>query len=150
MRESLILFFLAIPLVFGLLSFLVYQDYFLVRLIDSSELFLSGDAYIRPEGFNLSSYSQLINYDMVLNSLVDFNFFGSGFSGYYLIYDNYIDDYYIPLHRDDIPGRGTATSMPLRIVGEFGLLGLVAVILYFSYSGRKSFGNRIYVACFIF
>ena len=40
--------------------------------------------------------------------------------------------------------------MLLRIVREFGLLGLVAVILYFSYSGRKSFGNRIYVACFIF
>lgn len=149
LRGNFLVLFFVFP-VFSIILFQLFsQDYFLVRVGDSLDL-LSIGAYVRPEGFNLSSYSQIVNLDMVFRSFRDFNYVGVGFSNYSFLYDYYIGDYYIPLHRDDIPGRGSATSLLLRFVGEFGLLSVFVLVLYFYRFRSFSFNSIIKVASLIF
>lgn len=148
-KGSFLVVLILLPIFIFIFIFLFSQEYFVMRVVDTLELISIG-AYIRPEGFNLSSYSQIVNFDMVLRSIVDFNYVGVGFGNYSFLYDSYISDYYIPLHRIDIPGRGTATSMLLRFVGEIGILAVLLVVIYFYRFRSYSSYSVVKTACLIF
>ncbi|NRA79510.1 MAG: O-antigen ligase family protein [Pseudoalteromonas sp.] len=148
-KRSFFKMLVTLPLFVFFVGYLLGQDFFMMRVVDSIYL-LDNIEFIQPDGINLSSYAQVVNLKITLMSLKEYLGFGPGFTLYSSVFDSYISNFSIPSHRDDIPGRGTATSLVLRLTAEFGLLGLIFFV-FFIIKYRVAIGkDKINTACFIF
>ncbi len=119
-RSSLIAVFSA-PLAFALLYVLVSTEFFQLRLNDTIDLLSGGNLTLR-RGMNMSTYSNAVNSSIAFKSLGDNNGMGPGFGLYSTVFDRYIFGYELPTYRLDIPGRGSGTSMFVRLTAEIGVM----------------------------
>ncbi|MCY1439896.1 hypothetical protein D9M71_561480 [compost metagenome] len=85
-------------------------------------------------GMNLSTYANAVNASIALRSVQDNYGAGVGFGMYSSAYDKYIDDYDRPMHRDDIPGRGSAASLFTRLSAELGVIAWAFLGMFFYWA----------------
>lgn len=110
----------AVPL-FSLGAYQASQlEFFQLRLNDTLSV-LQGAELTMSTGMNISTYSNAVNMSMSMRSVQDNYGFGTGFGTYSVVFDHYISDYEMPGYRDDLPGRGSATSLFARLTAETGL-----------------------------
>ncbi len=115
---------LSVPLVVGGAYKLTSLEFFQLRWNDTVSV-LQGGELTMADGMNLSTYSNAVNSLMALRSVRDNQGFGVGFGMYSVVFDKYIGDYEIPAYREDIPGRGSATSLFARLTAEIGVVAWV-------------------------
>lgn len=148
-NKSPIKLLLATPILATTLYTTISSEFFQLRLIDTIEL-LSSRNLEAKQGLNLSTYSIGINTSITKDSILANNGLGVGFGQYSSAFDNHIVNYEIPIYRDTVPGRGSATSFGLRIITELGILGGLAII-FFTIRSCHMFGNSelhlINIAC---
>lgn len=141
-------FLLASPaLVYAVLT-LASQRHFETRLNDTVEVVLYG-AELTPGEINLSTYSWVVNSQIVRRALPENGLMGVGIGAYPEVYDKYIDEFETPIWRDSLPGRGTATSLFLKIVAEFGLVGGIAALWFLFRTFSRSSDNYVNHALFV-
>ncbi|MNE49763.1 O-Antigen ligase [compost metagenome] len=122
---------------FGFGAYKVSQlDFFQMRMNDTLAV-LSGAELTMTTGMNISTYSLAVNMSMSLRSLQDNYGFGIGFGNYSAVFDHYIHNYEMPNYRDDLPGRGSATSLFARLTAELGVAAWLIFIISFLWSWRE-------------
>lgn len=137
------------PILFTVGYSVITSDFFQLRLNDSIEL-LDSKTLTLKDGMNLSTYAIGVNTAITTKSISDNSGLGVGFGQYSAAFDHYIGQHEMPTHRDNIPGRGSATSFILRISAELGAIGLIlflVIILKLSHPLGKSELNNINIAC---
>ena len=129
---------LSIPLVIVLAYKASSFEFFQLRWNDSVDL-LKGAELTMDGGMNMSTYSNAVNASIAVRSFVDNYGLGVGFGMYSAAFDKYINDYEVPAYRDELPGRGSATSLLYRLTAELGILGLVFIMFLFKclWAGSK-------------
>lgn len=139
---------ISLPVAVLAANWMLQLEFIQLRLNDSLRLLDTGVG--AGDGTNLSSYALAVNADIASRSVVDNYGMGAGFGLYGTVFDHYIGDYSIPMYRSTLPGRGSATSFLLRIVGELGIIGL-AVIAWLLRSMvvavRRGINRPIAIAC---
>lgn len=128
--------FILLPL-FGFGAYKVSQLHFFQMRMNDTIAVLSGAELTMTTGMNISTYSLAVNMSMSLRSLQDNYGFGTGFGTYSSVFDHYIDNYEMPNYRDDLPGRGSATSLFARLTAELGVASWVAFFVFFIWSWRE-------------
>jgi len=124
---------LTMPLVLALTFAFSRFEFFQMRWNDTISVLQGGELTMK-HGMNLSTYANAVNLSIAFRSIQDNSGAGVGFGMYSSAYDNYISDYETPGYRDDIPGRGSATSLFGRVTAELGIAGwiLLATCTYWS------------------
>ena len=141
-RIGVLLGTIPIALIFSYQAF--STDFFQTRYNDTLAV-LDGTRLTMQGGMNMSTYSNAVNTSIALRSFRDNYGVGAGFGAYSSVYDRYIDDYEKPTYRDDIPGRGSATSMFARLTAELGLIGW-ALIAYAIYALAHNIRSRVMIS----
>lgn len=125
-----------IPIVLPVIGFvtlvLFNTDFFQLRFNDTMSLISDFDLST-SEGVNISTYALAVNSSITVNFALDNYGLGKGFGLYYSVFDEYIANYDIPNYRDTLPGRGSATSLLLRVTVELGFFATLYLI-YFTVS----------------
>ena len=139
-----------IPICFFAASSLSGLDFFQLRWGDTIAV-LKGEELTMKGGMNISTYANAVNVTISMTSIRDNYGAGVGFGMYSMVFDKYISQYEMPGYRDELPGRGSATSLFARLTAELGVAawGLFAVMLYWCFLNiRKSFATAIGIAYF--
>lgn len=126
---------------------MLQAEFIQLRLTDSIRLLQTGVG--STFGTNLSSYALAVNGDIAFRAISDTTGAGAGLGMYGTVYDHYIQDYGTIGGRA-IPGRGSATSLLFRAIGELGAVGLGVVVWLgkcFILAARRSADRRIAIAC---
>ena len=140
-RRSLALV-LSSPLVLVLVFTVANQEHFATRLRDTSAVAV-GQASLEPGEVNLSTYSLVVNLSIVRQALPENSFLGVGMGAYPVVFDEHIGDFETPVWRDSLPGRGTATSLLLKVAAELGIVGVVFALWFLV--GNVDLRQRSYV-----
>ncbi|MFA0269923.1 hypothetical protein AB4490_24495, partial [Vibrio cyclitrophicus] len=119
-KKNFILGFFIVPFIFFLIFLLWMSDFFQLRLIDTLDMIRDFDVSSYT-GLNISTYAIGVNFDIVKSMIQDNYGMGYGFGLYSFVFDDYISNYEIPSYRENIPGRGSAVSLFLRLTAELGL-----------------------------
>jgi len=146
----------AVPVVLFLAASLIYQQssYFQVRLNDTVGGIVSNDV----GNINESSFGIVANLFIVQKQFVDHPLLGGGLGSHVVTHAKYIDQIpgaaYLPSTLHSL-GQWDASSLLLRIVSEFGLVGLVYAswfIWWFYPRGANAEVESISMAllCYIF
>lgn len=99
---------------------------------------------------NLSVLSLTSNLEVMLNTIQDGKIFGNGFGGHPIAYFNYYDTTPFANHYRYGINNISAHSLGIRIISEFGIIGLFALgYIFIYYSKSFNLGKRIFVACII-
>lgn len=100
---------------------------------------------------NLSTYSNAVNSLISLRSFADNYGIGVGMGMYSAVFDEYISGYELPAYRDDIPGRGSATSLFARVTAELGLAGwlLLLTVLYWAWKNMRAADDKAMAIAYI-
>lgn len=128
-------FVLALPFALYAITTLVSQEHFVTRLQDTTSV-VYGDTPLDPAEVNLSTYALVVNYEIVRQALFENGLLGVGMGAYPEVFDEYVSNFETPSYRESLPGRGTATSLFLKVTAEFGIIGAVAAI-WFLFSKLK-------------
>lgn len=123
-------------------------DFFQMRMNDTISV-LSGAELTMSTGMNISTYSLAVNMSMSGKAVKDGHGFGAGFGNYSNVFDHYITDYEMPTYRDDLPGRGSGTSLFARLTAEMGIAAwlIFTMFMYWCWCGiRKSSSPAIGIA----
>ncbi|MBV4537365.1 hypothetical protein [Pseudomonas urmiensis] len=139
LRHAWVLF-----LIIPLLSFGGYKasqlEFFQMRLNDTLAV-IRGAELTMSTGMNISTYSLAVNMSMSLRSIQDNYGFGTGFGTYSAVFDHYINDYEMPNYRDDLPGRGSGTSLFARLTAELGVAGWLLFLISLIWCWREIRGG---------
>lgn len=144
-RNRILFFALMLPVGLGLYT-LAAQDFFVMRILQTFGVF-SGRLALLPHDINLSTYTLMVNYDIVKRAFLDNYMIGTGLGSYYETFQNYISGYRIPNHLEQLPGSHTASSFVLKVTAEFGLLGLITIIFLtvrFYSTSAMNIANRAF------
>ncbi|MDP9975036.1 hypothetical protein J2W39_006320 [Variovorax paradoxus] len=114
---------------------LVDTEFFQLRLNDTISMIENTDLTV-DDGINISTYSAVVNASIAQRSVSDNFGVGAGFGMYNVVFDKYIDQYDIPAYRDDLPGRGSATSLLSRLTAELGVGAWMFLSLFFFWIWR--------------
>lgn len=124
-------------------------EFFQLRLNDTISMIENTDLTV-GDGINISTYSAVVNASIAQQSIEDNFGVGVGFGMYSVVFDKYIDRYETPTYRDELPGRGSATSLLSRLTAELGV-GAWFFLLLFFYWAWRIIRSKIYppisVAC---
>ncbi|KKM62977.1 hypothetical protein LCGC14_1516190, partial [marine sediment metagenome] len=122
-----------IPLVLPTIGFITLvlfnTEFFQLRFYDTLSVISDFDLS-SSDGLNISTYALAVNTSIATNFTFDNLGVGEGFGLYYLVFDEYIINYDIPGYRDSLPGRGSATSLLLRVTVELGLIATMYLMYY--------------------
>lgn len=118
-------------------------EFFQIRWNDTISV-LQGGELTMEDGMNLSTYSNAVNSLISFRSFADNYGVGVGFGMYSSVFDQYISGYELPAYRDDLPGRGSATSLFARVTAELGLAGwiILLTVLYWAWRNLRSVGDK--------
>jgi hypothetical protein len=131
-RYLLILIFTLPMLGYGIFK-ISQLPFFQMRLNDTVSV-LTGAELTMDSGINLSTYSLAVNMSISLRSVQENYGLGAGFGAYSTVFDHYINDYKLPGYRDDLPGRGSATSLFARTTAELGVAAWFFILLMCKWS----------------
>lgn len=123
-------------------------DFFQLRMNDTLSVLRGGDLTLSA-GMNISTYSNAVNTSMAFRAVQDNFGFGTGFGTYRVVFDRYINDYELPGYRDELPGRGSATSFFARTMAEVGVAAwffLMLVVFWLWKGARNSVTSSISIA----
>ncbi|MDR2959196.1 MAG: hypothetical protein LBV10_06580 [Stenotrophomonas sp.] len=142
--------FLSVPLVLVLAIKVSSLDFFQLRWNDTVSV-LQGGELTMEDGMNLSTYSNAVNSLISLRSFADNYGIGVGMGMYSAVFDEYISGYELPAYRDDIPGRGSATSLFARVTAELGLAGwlLLLTVLYWAWKNMRAADDKAMAIAYI-
>lgn len=133
-------------------SALINTEFFARRLSDTWGI-INGSGVLRPGEVNLSTYTLLVNYDIVKTAFWANFPLGTGIGSYYEVFSKYIGNYFIPSYRDSLPGSSTAASFLLKITAELGLVGLVGSLYLlfrnFSFTKNSYINSALFVTLLI-
>ncbi len=148
-RRFWILFF-SVPIVFALAITVSNLEFFQLRWNDTVSV-LQGGELTMEDGMNLSTYSNAVNSLISLRSFADNYGVGVGLGMYSSVFDHYISGFELPAYRDDIPGRGSATSLFARVTAELGLVGwlLLLMVLYWAWKNMRAVGDRAMAVAYL-
>lgn len=128
--------FILVPLL-GVGVYKVSQlDFFKMRMDDTVAV-LQGAELTMSTGMNISTYALAVNMSMAMRSLEDSYGLGVGFGNYSYVFDHYIDNYEMPTYRDNLPGRGSATSLFARLTAEVGVVAWLFFIAVLFWGWRE-------------
>ncbi|RJS45399.1 O-antigen ligase family protein [Nocardioides cavernaquae] len=113
------------PLLVIGMEWMFRQDFFQLRLQDTIAM-LGGGHITSMNGRNISSYALVVNASMTIRAFQENFGVGAGFGMYSVVFDRFLYLYEVPDYRA-LPGRGSATSLLLRITAELGVIGLAIV-----------------------
>lgn len=119
---------LTIPIALALVYQLTSTEFFQLRFKDTMSV-IGGAELTMGEGMNISTYSAAVNAVIAARSFTDNKGFGSGFGTYSSVFDKYIHDFEMPTYRDELPGRGSATSLLSRSTAEMGIFAWLFLLL---------------------
>lgn len=139
-RKNMYILIFTIPFVFLGIVFLFQQEYMQIRVKDTYQV-LVGEKPLDPSTINISSYALLVNFNIVKEGTIDNNFLGAGIGNYENIYDKYIHNYPSLPWGEGVPGRGDATSLLLKVTSEFGIIGLIFLVV-FLFKNLRFRGNE--------
>tara|TARA_R110001592_G_scaffold53617_6_gene164412 strand:+ start:1145 stop:2503 length:1359 start_codon:yes stop_codon:yes gene_type:complete len=135
LRSILVLVFTLPLLVFG--AYKVSKlEFFQIRMNDTISV-LTGAELTMADGINLSTYSLAVNMTMSMRSVLDNYGLGAGFGAYSAVFDHYIGEYEMPGYRDDLPGRGSATSLFARLTAEVGVVAWFFLLMICIWNWRE-------------
>ncbi|PJL10925.1 hypothetical protein B9Y66_17845 [Stenotrophomonas maltophilia] len=148
-RRFWILFF-SVPIVFALAISVSNLEFFQLRWNDTVAV-LQGGELTMEDGMNLSTYSNAVNSLISLRSFADNYGIGVGLGMYSSVFDQYITGYELPAYRDDIPGRGSATSLFARVTAELGLAGwlFLLMVLYWAWKNMRAAGDKAMAVAYL-
>ena len=126
-KSKVVSLLLIVTFTFVFLPLMLNFDFFERRVMDTLAIFQNQSDY---STINISTYSQLVNLKITFNYLVNGYALPAGVGMYEHIFDKYIHLYEIPVYRESLPGRDTATSFLLKTSVEFGFLGILFFIYY--------------------
>lgn len=110
-------------------------EFFQLRWNDTVSMLANTELTV-DDGINISTYSAVVNASIAQRSIEDNFGVGAGFGMYSVVFDKYIDNYEMPTYRDELPGRGSATSMLSRLTAELGVGAWLFICLFFYWSWR--------------
>ncbi|RXK63764.1 hypothetical protein ERT44_17900 [Stenotrophomonas sp. MA5] len=134
---------LSVPIMLALAVQVSSLEFFQIRWNDTVSV-LQGGELTMEDGMNLSTYSNAVNSLIAFRSFADNYGVGVGFGMYSSVFDQYISGYELPAYRDDLPGRGSATSLFARVTAELGLAGwlILLSVLYWAWRSMRVAGDR--------
>ena len=128
-KRSMVLIVALSPLMLWVGDALLSQEY-MERRVDDTLGVITDKKSLSPHEVNLSTYTLLVNYEIVTKGVRDNYMAGVGAGAYEVMFDKYIGGYSVPEYRDQLPGRSTAASFLLKISAEFGLLGFLVSMFF--------------------
>jgi hypothetical protein len=118
---------------------LLSNELFHTRFVDTIALFTARQFV--PGEINLSSYTLYVNFNIAVDMFKHTYGMGNGLGSYQYGYDYFSSNYLVAAYRDSNPGRGTASSLFIRLIAELGFFGII-LIGWFISKGRNLISSR--------